>query len=315
MKKIFIGMVLVLSLVNSEVAYPEVTNRIVAIVNNEIITLYELEKSANQVQLINQGKEKPEDFQKQVLFQLIDQKLVDLQIKRLGIQISSDEIEKAFVRFKEEQGLKLPEDFAAALAQGGITEAELRQKIKEQIQRYKLISREIGSKIIIPEARMLEFYEKNKEKFQKTEGVHLALILLKNPENATSKEIAIQKEKTMEIWRRLKKGEDFAELARKVSQDMSASQGGDLGIFGLQEIDATLKNTLSVLKPGEFSEVLQTPQGWQIIKLISSQGAKEYTFEEVKERIQEQFFHEEAGKRFSEWIQKIKDRSYIQILL
>ncbi len=314
-KKISTLVVLLLILVSTGLVFAEVTNRIVAIVNNEIITNYELEKAFKSLQPADQEKGRQEEIKKQLLFQLIDQKLVELQIKRLGIKISSEDVEKSVARIKQEQGLNRPEDFAAALAKGGMSEAELRDKIKEQILRFRLVSREIGSKIVVPEAKVQEYFEKNKSKFQKTEGIHLAHIVLTTPEKDSSDEILKQKKKAEEIWEGLKKGEDFSELARRYSQDSSAAQGGDLGFFGWDEIDPSLKTALSAMKPGEFSQVLRSPQGWQIVKLIALQGAKEIGLEEVREQVREKLFQEEVELRFGQWVQQLKDRSYIQVLL
>ncbi|MBA4393863.1 MAG: hypothetical protein C0407_09955 [Desulfobacca sp.] len=314
-KKIIAGVILLLIVICTGLSFAEVTNRIVAIVNNEIITSYELEKAIRTLQPTDLGKESQEEIKKQLLFQLIDQKLVEFQIKRLGIQISSDEVEKAVARLKKDQGINTQEDFSAALAKGGISESELKNKIKEQIQRVRLISREIGSKIVVPESKMVEYFQKHKAKFQKTEGVRLAQIILTSPGNASSAESFRQKLKADEIWGRLKKGEDFAELARKYSQDPSAAQGGDLGLFSWDELNPSIKEIISQLKPGEFSQVLQSPQGWQIVKLLAIQDSKEIRLEDVREQIHEQLFQEEVELRFSQWVQKLKNRSYIQVLL
>ncbi len=302
-------------LLAGRLAYAEETNRIVAIVNDEIITFHELEKAKKNFRLPVLGKGGQEELEKQVLFQLIDQKLVDIQIKRSGIHIPPEEVDKAVARIREERGWTSSEDFSKALLKEGLSEPEFRDKIKEQILRYRLISREIGSKIIIPEDQVRGFYQKNKSKFQRTEGVQLAHIFLAVSEKTTPEERLSQKKKIDEIHDRLLKGEDFAELARKFSQDPSASQGGNLGTFVIEEIDPSLREVISSMKPGEFSPVLQSPQGWQIVKLIDFQGGKEISFDEAKERIREQLFQEEVDKRFGEWLQKLKDRSYIQILL
>ncbi len=291
------------------------TNRIVAIVNNEIITFLDLEKAIKSLPPSVAERERPEEVQKQVLFQLVEQKLVELQIKRLGIQISSEEVEKTIAKIKQDQGLTGAEDFAKALSKQGLTEKEFNDKIKEQIQRYRLISREIGSKIIIPEARIQEFYQKNKAEFQKSEGVHLANILLVISSNDSPEEILGKKKKAEEIWERLKKGEDFSEIAKKYSQDPSASQGGDLGVFNLNDLDPILKNTVSTLKKGEFSKVIQSPHGWQIVKLLDIQKGGEVSFTEVRGRILDHLFEEEVNLRFDQWLQQLKERSYIQILL
>jgi len=314
-KQISVFFVMLYIVIGSGLVHAQEANRIVAIVNNEIITFHELEKALKNYRPSGMEKGEQEEFQKQVLFQLIDQKLVDIQIKRLGIQISSDEVDKAVNRIKQDQGVNSSEDFSMALLKEGLSEAEFRNKIKEQILRFRLISREIGSKIIILEDRIQEYYQKNKHKFQKTEGVHLAHILLAVSEKTSPEEIARQKKKAEELLGRLKKGEDFAELARKFSQDPSATQGGDLGMFVSEEIEPALQKVISVLKPGEFSSVIQSPNGWQIVKLIDIKGAKEDSFDEVKRRIQEQLFQEEVDQRFAEWLQKLKDRSYIKVLL
>src|SRR4030042_1140476 len=287
----------------------EATNRIVAIVNNEIITFHELEKAGRIFKLSEMEKGKQEETQKQILFQLIDQKLVDNQIKRLGVQISSEEVDKAVARIKEDQKLNSSEDFSAVLNREGLSEAEFRNKIKEQILRFRLISREIGSKIIIPEDRIREYYQNHQIQFRKIEGVHLAHIFLPLSNDTPSEEIEKQKKQAEEVWERLRKGEDFAELARKFSKDPSAAQGGDMGMFVFEEIDPLLRGEISKLKPGEFSSVLQTPTGWQIVKLVKFQGSKELSFDEVKGQIQEQLFQEEVDQRFVQWLQKLKERS------
>jgi peptidyl-prolyl cis-trans isomerase SurA len=220
MKKTIIGLLILgLSLLGNRLVWAQATNRIIAIVNNEVITFHELEKAKKNYKLPALEKEGREEFEKQLLFQLIDQKLIDLQIKRLGIQINPEEVDKAIVRIKEEQGLNTPEEFSRALLQEGLSESEFRNKIKEQILRFRLISREIGSKIIIPENQMRDFFEKNKTLFEKTEGVQLALILLPVSENAPPEEWEREKKNIEEIHSRLLKGEDFSDLARKFSKD------------------------------------------------------------------------------------------------
>jgi peptidyl-prolyl cis-trans isomerase SurA len=316
MRKIIpLCLAILLVLIAGGPVYAQAANRIVAIVNNEIITYHELEKALRNLPPADREKDNREALEKQVLLQMIDQKIVDIQVKKLGIRVPPEEVNSALTRVKEEQGAVRPEDFSALLAREGLTEEEFRNKIKEQILRFRLISREIGSKIIIPEERVKEFYEKNKQKFLRNEGVHLAQILLALSENASEAETAGQKKKADDLYDRLQKGEDFAQLARKYSQDPTAAQGGDLGVFKPEEIDPTLREIIAGLEPGGVSPVLKSSQGFQIVKLVDRQQAKEFTFEEVKERIEEQLFQEEINVRFGQWLQQIKDRSYIQILL
>ena len=108
----------------------EVTNRIVAVVNNEIITWLELEREDGTTP--STGNVPPGgEIQKQILFRMIDQKLLDAQIRKLNLQVGKEEIDKAVSRIQSDQGLKTPEEFAAALAREGINEEELRGRLKD----------------------------------------------------------------------------------------------------------------------------------------------------------------------------------------
>jgi peptidyl-prolyl cis-trans isomerase SurA len=289
----------------------EITNRIVAVVNNEIITWLELEKK--MAQLLPPGTPPPSgEIQKQVLFQLIDQKLLDAQIKKLNLQVGKEEIDRAISRIQSDQGLKTPEEFTAALAKDGINEEELRARLKDQILRFRLISREIGSKIIFSEDQISAYYLKNKSKFESGERLHLAQITVlnsdyPNPEAAQAK--------IEEIAALLRQGEPFASLAKKFSHDPSASQGGDLGFFSVEEIDSLLMPVLSPLKPGETSPVQRFPEGWRIVKLLGRETTKAASPQESREKIQEMVYQEEIEARADQWLQKLRERSSIQILL
>jgi len=314
-RKIFLAFILLVILGGTDWGLAEMTNRIVAIVNNDIITAYELEKMFRTVQPSEVERGNPEEIKKQLLFQMIDQKLVEFQVKRLGIQISSEEVDKTVERIRNEQGFKSQEDFAAALSKGGMTEAELKAKIKEQLQRLRLMTREIGNKIVVSDEKIKDYFEKNKTSFQKMEGVHLAQIVFPVSANASPQEYLTQKLKAEEIWERLKKGENFAEMAQKYSQGPTAAQGGDLGVFSWDEIDPSLREVISPLKQGEFSKVLPFSQGWQIVQVIAVQENKEVTLESVRTQIYDKLFREEVELRFGQWLKQLKDRSYIQVML
>ncbi len=123
-----------------------------------------------------------------------------------------------------------PEEFAAALAREGMKEEDLRTRLKDQILRFRLISREIGSKIIFSGDQINAYYQKNRSKFAGGERLQLAQITILNSDYP-SPEAA--KARTEEIVGLLRQGEPFGALARKFSKDPSAAQGGDLGFIPL----------------------------------------------------------------------------------
>lgn len=289
----------------------EVSNRIVAVVNNEIITLLELEKKMAELLPPGTPANNPE-IQKRVLFQLIDEKLLGSQIRKLNLQVGKEEVDKAISRIREEQGLKSPEEFAALLAREGLREEELRARLKDQMLRFRLISREIGSKIIFSEDQTKAYYQKNKSKFEVGERLHLAQITILNS-NHPSPEAA--KAKIEEIAALLRQGESFASLAKKFSGDPSAPQGGDLGFFSVEEIDPLLMQALAPLKPGETSPVQGLPQGWRLVQLVERGTTKAVSPEAAREKIQEMLYQEEVEARAGQWLLKLRERSSIQILL
>ena len=289
----------------------EVTNRIVAVVNNEVITWLDLEVGLKR-QLPPGVDSRDPEVQKQMLFQLIDQKLLESQVKKQGLQVSKEEVDGALKKIREDQGLSRNEDFAAALAGQGLSETELRQRIQDQILRFRLVNREIGSKIFISEQRLREYYQNNPNLFSGREQIHLAQILILNSEKLPPE---AAKARAEEIANRLEKGEDFNQLAKTLSDDPSGGQGGDLGSFDAGELDPALREVVSALKPGQTGRVQSVPEGWRIVKLIDRKKTETLTWEQARERIQERLYQEEMEARFKQWIQRLRERSSIQILL
>lgn len=302
---------LVFCLTLSGWAAAETSNRVVAVVNNEIITWLDLEKALKTLVPPGVDYTNPE-LQKQVLLQLIDQKLLELQIKKQGFQAAKEEVDAALNRIREEQGLTGEEDFKNALAKQAITEVELRKRLADQILRYRLVNREIGSKLIFSEARIREYYQSHPEKFSGGEKVKLAQIVFfkregQSPDGAKAAAEAIRE--------RLLRGEDFDQLVREVSRDAQAAQGGELGIFEPGELDPELRQAVAALQPGQVGPVQPAPEGWRLIKLIDREKTETLTLEQARGRIQDILYQEEMETRYREWMKVLRDRSSIQILL
>ena len=289
----------------------EVSNRIVAVVNQEIITWMELEKRIKEVLPPGAPANNPE-IQKQVLFQLIDEKLLGVQIRKLNLQVSKEEIDQAIKRIREDQGINSPEEFAAALARDGLREEDLRARLKDQILRFRLISREIGSKIVFSNDQISAYYLKNRSKFEGGQRLQLAQITLLNADYPSPEAARARIEEITALFRQ---GESFGVLAKKFSKDPSAPQGGDLGVFTLSEIDSSLAEALAPLKPGEITAALSLPEGWRLVQLVKREITKAAGLEEARDQIQELLYREEVEARAGQWLLKLRERSSIQILL
>jgi peptidyl-prolyl cis-trans isomerase SurA len=216
--------------------YGEICNRVVALVNDEVITLFELNTRIKEMTGVDPEQMKAQDegkflqMRRQILDLLIDEKLAQAKIREQGIVVTDREVDAAIERIKEEKKMT-QEDLLAGLKQIKLTYEAYRQNIKADIERMRLINLEVKSKIIIREEKLLEYYEAHKSEFSKEKRVRLAAIFLKGEGSAPPAQDMALKKQVDELFQRLQAGEDFGALAREFSQGPGAKEGGDLGYF------------------------------------------------------------------------------------
>jgi len=299
--------------------FAEVLNRIVAIVNSDVITLYELNAKIKELtgrqpnDLKNQNMEGYLKARRQVLDLLIDEKLARDKIQELGINVSPKEVESAIEKIKKDNNLT-DEDLETSLKKQGLTYESYRKNIKSELEQIRLISFEVKSKIIIEDEEIKEYYEKHKDEFTSKEKIHLAAIILTrgNPSNQ-DKTIALHR-KTEENILRLKKGEDFGELAKEFSQGPGAQEGGDLGFFKTSQLDPKLLNVIKELPEGGISKPIIRTSEIQIIKVVEKQERKVKPLNELKDAIYGIIFREKVNNQYAFWIKTLREKAYKKIL-
>ena len=207
-------------------SHAEVVDRIVAIVNDDIITLSELD-SAIQPFLVKLNAENyPPEKKKKIAFKLrndilermIERKLTDQEVRRYNIRVSESEIDQSIERFKKAQSIT-HEELLAALEQDGLTYEDYRDRMRKELVRPKLINRTIKSKVIVTDEEIKAYYDENSKDFQGTSKYHLKNI--------------IHKDKALmdELLMKLDNNESFTALAKSYSKGGNAAQGGELGKF------------------------------------------------------------------------------------
>jgi peptidyl-prolyl cis-trans isomerase SurA len=299
----------------------EIVDRIVAVVNDDIITLFELNRSIEPYEDKIHALGYPEEKERRMFFkvregvlnQLIDKKIEDQQIKRSNIKISEEQIDQTIEQVKE-KNFFTDEDLRHALAKDGLTMEAYRDKIKGEILRTRLVNLEVKSKIVITEEDIAAYYEKHLDTYGGKQKYHLRNILITIPTFADeSKKLEVQA-KTDEILNELKAGESFETAARNYSESSTASDGGDLGLFEIDSLSPQLQKAIKGMKPGEFTPVLETDQGYQIFflqEIIKSPGK---SLEEVSPDIQQILFEENTNKKYQEWIEGLRKKSVIKII-
>ncbi len=297
----------------------EITNRIVAIVNVDIITLHELNTSMKRLTGLSvkglQQKDETNFYgvRRSVLGSLINEKIAKQEITRLGIKVAKKEVEKAIEKVKRENNLT-QEQLLYSLKMEGITLKEYKERIRGEIERFRLVNHEVKSKIVITEENVREYYEKHTKKYTEADKVRLARLFLeiRNPDD--KEEIAQIKDLGQEILGRLKEGRDFFEMARIYSQGPAAPEGGHLGWIELSHLEPELRKRIAKLSPGEYTDLHSASSGFQIIKLIQEKKTGVKGLEEVRDAIYSKLFKEKVEKRYATWLNKLREQSFIKVI-
>ena len=299
----------------------EVVDRIVAVVNNEIITLYELNRAFAPYVLKIESLEYPPEKERQTLFQvrkdvlsqLIDGMLANQQVRREKITVSQNEINNAIERIKESRQLT-DEEMRQGLESQGMTMEDYRKEIEDQILRSKLVNREVKSKIVITKEDITAYYESHREKYAQEKKYYLWNMYIKVPSNSASLEKSNARNEMEAILAKLKQGRPFESLVNEVKKSSFAVQGTDLGLYSLNELSEQLQQVVKKMDAGAFSDVLETDFGYQIIYVQKIEGAQAKPFEAVESEIEEILYKEFVDNKYQEWLEQLRARSHIRII-
>lgn len=297
----------------------EVCNRLVAVVNNDVITLYELNNRMKEMtgvppeELMLKSDAMYRDARQKILELLIDEKIAQAKIKELRIQVSDRQVDNYVEKLKRDNQLT-QEDLVAGLEKEGLSYEKYRERIKRDIERAQLIEYEVRSKIIIREETIQKYYEEQKGTFGVAEKVQLAGIFLMRKNLKSEEEMRELYRKAQEIAAKLKAGADFSQLAGSYSEGPGAKDGGDLGQFTVDHLEPGLKSVVEALPEGGISDPLVRPNGIQIIKVTKKQTGKIRSLEEMKEAIYGILYQEEVNRRYQNWIKELRESAYTRVV-
>lgn len=296
-------------------SWAEVDEKIVAIVGNEVITHSELEDALKpvykQYQALFKGKELAEKCKRareEILNQMIKDKLILQEAKKLNITVEDEAVEAKLKEMID----KFPseEKFFEALKNEGLTLDALREKYREQLIIRKLTNIEVRAKITLGPQEILDYYNAHLEEFTEPEQVRLKTILIRVRKGDDEEAIRARLEEIMSM---LKEGMDFGRLALICSEGPEARNRGDLGFIEKGQLLEDIDRVVFGLKPGEISEPIRTNVGYHIFKVEAKKKARVKEFNEVREEIEDKLFQQKAVARFNEWMAKLRENAYISI--
>lgn len=295
-----------------QAGFAKIVDRIVAQVNDEIITLSELEQAMKYSR--NNPKESPaekEAFRKQMLDVLIDRKLAKAEAKRYGLTVPEKDIQKALDDIKKRNGMADDAALSQALAKDGMTMDQLRQQITEQIQQERLMALTVKDVPKVSEAEIKKFYEEN---FKTPENrVHVKVITLPVAPDATPEQQEEVRATAEKVLIEAQKGGDFDKLMKEYSKPIPGTPSGDLGFLRQADLDPKFFEFLVGLKPNEVVP-LKMPQGFQLIKMIEIKLNQVVGLDEVRPQIVNILEREKMNKLFSEHLKDARKRSLVKIM-
>ena len=285
-------------------AHAPAVDRVVASVDGDPITMREVKDFAAQHgQPIDTDDFTTSETAKTAVKALIGEKLLEQEVKKFDDKIDEEQVDKYITRLRVDKHLSDAE-FRAQLQASGMTYDELRKRARLDLEKAMMIEQEVRAKINVTDAAIKAFYDAHQEDFTITkERLRLAQILIALPPNPTAAQVADAQKKAATIRARALKGDDFGELARVYSDDVSKSNGGELGWFAPGDINDAILAAVKPLKTGEVSAPVRTSHGIHIVKLEEHEVPGAVPLNEVKEQIRNELIDEQSAQALQKWVE------------
>jgi peptidyl-prolyl cis-trans isomerase SurA len=292
-------------------------DRVVAVVNKEVITWSELYKmmeyeSTEQMKALSEEDRMRVFKNNEAVFleKLIDMRLQLQEAKRIGLDVSPEEIKEAMENIKKKYSLtdKSLEEY---LAMEGLNVESYKKSLSEQILVNQFLNKQVRSKTVISDDEIKSQIDAYMANLINDEAFKIRQIFLKKPkEDAERKAV---EEKASLILQRLKSGEDFSKLAQELSEDPSGKQGGDLGYVKKTLLAKEFIVAFSKMKIGDISPAFWTEKGLHIVKL--EDGSSAQSMEDIKENLNKQLTEQKFLEKYKSLIKDLREKAYIEIRL
>ena len=293
-----------------------VTDRVIAVVNNDAITLAELQEAIAAYRYENQQAPEPTDeLVQQFLRRMIESRLQLQEAERDKIVVDEPEVEEELAERIKKVNVKSREEFERLIKAQGLTLEAVKKRMRDGIKVSRLIRRKVTARVSVTDAEIAKYLEANRQKLETGLSYHARHILLV-PEGADTEagwEAARIKAELLRT--QLRQGADFVELARQHSRDASAKDGGDLGTLKRGELAQDVETQILALQPGEISKPYRSQLGYHVFRLESKEGLEGEALVRAQAQIREILFREKYEVRLDAWLKELKQRAIIEVRL
>jgi peptidyl-prolyl cis-trans isomerase SurA len=312
--------------IGSPLGAADIVEQILVKVNGEIITKTDLEQ--RQIAAI---RTRPEvqglrgddaalakllsEVTPQVILEAVDELLLLQRGKELGYTMGDEQFRSILENIRKENKLETDEQFAQALQQEGMTMLDLRRQLEKQMLVSRVQQAEVMGKISINDDEVKAYYETHKGEFGTTPQVTLREILVSVPTTDGGVNVAVDeaaRDKAADVHERLTAGEPFPRLAADLSDSSSKANGGLLGDIPWSDISPELQKELDALKPGQFTRVLRTSRGYQILKVEGRTDGTTKTLEEARNEVSDKVFDGKRRIEFQKYLVKLRSQAIIE---
>ncbi|HEX4963344.1 MAG TPA: peptidyl-prolyl cis-trans isomerase [Thermoanaerobaculia bacterium] len=286
----------------------EVINRIVLRVNDRIATLHDYQQRKEEMVRDIVRREQDQEERQRLLGQagemvfadMFRELLMDSRADQLGIEVTDAQVDQSLVQLKQNFNIKTEQDFAAALAQSGMTEPQLRAQIKNNLRMQEVRGREIQSRVKVDEEDLRRYYRKNLEQFRQPEQVQLREVVVLEEGGA-----AAERRKTADAIRaKVQGGSSLADAVAELAKKGATSNVIELGWVSPNDLDKNLETAVWKLPVGALSEPVEARGGLHVVQVIDRRESRIPPFNEVSTAIQareqERVYREEITKYMAE---------------
>ncbi len=297
-------------------SWQEIVEEIVAIVNDDVITLSEYKREHDRMSQLLRAQVSGEEFdrqyermKKELLNTMITNMLLLQEAEKKGFDVK-EQVRLQIENIKKENSINSDEELRRALQQQGLVYEEWIKAMGERSLRDNVIFAEVRGNIVLDDSEIVNYYKLHPEEFTEPMEYKLRAIYI-SPEGKSEEEVEAKKR---EIDEKMQAGEKLVDLAGQYSEGPGKESQGDLGSFKQGQLEKTLEQAVEKLKVGEMTPWLNVRNGWFLLQLDEKKESRLKSFEEARKEIEEKLFNQKSQKGLEKYLKELEEKSFIKIL-
>ena len=300
-------------------ARARVVEKVAAVVGNNIVLASEVEEKAavlmadaNKITDPEKRAARASALRREVLDRLIDDELILQQATELKLSISNEQVDASIDEIKKQNNIN-DEQLREALRGQGMSMAAYRADLKRQLLRFRVLNIAVGSRVNIADEEVKAYYDRHMKASANVQ-VRASHVFISIPEGADAVAVGEKRGQAQKVIERARAGEDFAKLARELSDDAATrAEGGDLGYFGKDMLPKAIEEMVFAMKVGEIGGPVRADRGFHVIKLVDRKTKDPRPFDEVKDDIRMQLRQKDMERQTKIYLTELRKKTLVDI--